>query len=138
MLQKQEKFGPIFLHQKINKCLNPAYTLKDLPFGSEETESRIEKLFIDKKIIEIADNLCFWIFPPLIVYFFNFLMTPLKNGCRFSNCVCAIKFVLPQAIFVPSFISIACSNQKLGRGKNVYAVDRQVIGLSPNNSILMQ
>jgi len=47
-------------------------------------------------------------------------------------------FVLPQGIFVPSFISIACSNQKLGRGKSENAGDRQVIGLSPNNSILTQ
>jgi len=51
MLQIQEKFGPIFPHQKINKCLNPAYALKDFPFGSKETKSRIEKHFIDKKII---------------------------------------------------------------------------------------
>jgi len=51
MLQKQEKLGPISPHQKINKCLNPVYTLKDLTFGAKETESRIEKLFIDKKII---------------------------------------------------------------------------------------
>jgi len=33
VLQKQERFGPIFFAQEVNKYLNPVDTPKDIPFG---------------------------------------------------------------------------------------------------------
>jgi len=74
MLQKQEYFGPILSHQEVNICLNLTYTLKDLPFGSK-------KLKQNRKTLSI----CFWNISPLTVYFFNFLVKPLKNGYHFTN-----------------------------------------------------
>ena len=46
--------------------------------------------------------------------FSNQMMTSMKNGDHYGNFFCA-KFVLPQGIFVPNFMTIAYSNQELGR-----------------------
>jgi len=51
--------------------------------------------------------------------FFQLSDNIIEKWLPFCKFFCAIKFVLSQGIFIPSFMSIAYSNKKLRRGKNV-------------------